>query len=197
MQCPTFLFFPVNSGNAECLVISLQMFIKIDSFKLLHIEIMTQSWIKEHVCDVLMFVYADAVPLFLRLLNSPHQNVCEQAVWALGNIIGKKQILYLNQSVCVVLELPVQSYIDLCPLACPGDGPRCRDYVIDMGVVKPLLSFINPSIPITFLRNVTWVIVNLCRNKDPPPPMETVQEVGVRVHVRAGFSCARQWVNSS
>jgi len=29
-----------------------------------------------------------AVPLFLKLLESPHQNVCEQAVWALGNIIG-------------------------------------------------------------------------------------------------------------
>uniref|UniRef100_A0A8C2JGL0 Importin subunit alpha n=1 Tax=Cyprinus carpio TaxID=7962 RepID=A0A8C2JGL0_CYPCA len=82
-------------------------------------------------------VKSNAVPLFLRLLHSPHQNVCEQAVWALGNIIG--------------------------------DGPQCRDYVISLGVVKPLLSFINPSIPITFLRNVTWVIVNLCRNKDPPP----------------------------
>ncbi|KAF2973846.1 hypothetical protein EK904_004688 [Melospiza melodia maxima] len=58
-----------------------------------------------------------------------------------------------------------------------SDGPQCRDYVISLGVVKPLLSFINPSIPITFLRNVTWVIVNLCRNKDPPPPMETVQEI--------------------
>uniref|UniRef100_A0A8C5AU33 Importin subunit alpha n=1 Tax=Gadus morhua TaxID=8049 RepID=A0A8C5AU33_GADMO len=91
-------------------------------------------------------VKSNAVPLFLRLLHSSHQNVCEQAVWALGNIIG--------------------------------DGPQCRDYVISLGVVVPLLSFINPSIPISFLRNVTWVIVNLCRNKDPPPPMETVQEVG-------------------
>ncbi|CAL1582012.1 unnamed protein product [Knipowitschia caucasica] len=90
-------------------------------------------------------VKANAVPPFLRLLHSPHQNVCEQAVWALGNIIG--------------------------------DGPKCRDYVISLGVVKPLLEFINPSIPITFLRNVTWVIVNLCRNKDPPPPMETVQQI--------------------
>lgn len=34
-----------------------------------------------------MFI-SGAVPLFLRLLSSPHQNVCEQAVWALGNIIG-------------------------------------------------------------------------------------------------------------
>lgn len=29
-------------------------------------------------------VSAGAVPLFLNLLASPHQNVCEQAVWALG-----------------------------------------------------------------------------------------------------------------
>ncbi|PIO32464.1 hypothetical protein AB205_0152400, partial [Aquarana catesbeiana] len=92
-------------------------------------------------------VQSHAVPLFLRLLHSPHQNVCEQAVWALGNIIG--------------------------------DGPQCRDYVISLGVVKPLLSFISPTIPITFLRNVTWVMVNLCRHKDPPPPMETIQESGV------------------
>lgn len=90
-------------------------------------------------------VQSNAVPLFLRLLHSPHQNVCEQAVWALGNIIG--------------------------------DGPQCRDYVISLSVVKPLLSFISPSIPITFLRNVTWVMVNLCRHKDPPPPMETIQEI--------------------
>lgn len=38
---------------------------------------------------ILCCVLADAVPLFLRLLHSPHQNVCEQAVWALGNIIGE------------------------------------------------------------------------------------------------------------
>lgn len=47
--------------------------------------------------DILMFVCPDAVPLFLRLLHSPHQNVCEQAVWALGNIIGK----YRKTGVCV------------------------------------------------------------------------------------------------
>lgn len=90
-------------------------------------------------------VQANAVPLFLTLLASQHQNVCEQAVWALGNIIG--------------------------------DGPVLRDYVINLGVVQPLLSFINPEIPISFLRNVTWVVVNLCRNKDPPPPVQTISEI--------------------
>ena len=38
-------------------------------------------------------VQASAVPLFLNLLTSPHQNVCEQAVWALGNIIGDGPVL--------------------------------------------------------------------------------------------------------
>lgn len=90
-------------------------------------------------------VSAGAVPLFLELLSSPSPSVCEQAVWALGNIIG--------------------------------DGPQLRDYVIKHGVVQPLLSFIKPDIPITFLRNVTWVIVNLCRNKEPPPPTETILEI--------------------
>lgn len=90
-------------------------------------------------------VAAGAVPLFLQLLLSQHQTVCEQAVWALGNIIG--------------------------------DGPQLRDYVINLGVVGPLLTFIKPCIPLSFLRNVTWVIVNLCRNKDPPPPIQTIADI--------------------
>ena len=99
-------------------------------------------------------VNAGAVPLFLQLLCSPHPNVCEQAVWALGNIIG--------------------------------DGPRLRDFVINQGVVAPLLNFIKPEIPLSFLRNVTWVLVNLCRNKDPPPPVPTIREMlpalGMLIH---------------
>ena len=52
-----------------------------------------------------------------------------------------------------------------------------RDYVIKLGVIPPLLSFIKPEIPLSFMRNVTWVIVNLCRNKDPPLPKNTIMEI--------------------
>lgn len=54
-----------------------------------HLRWQNKQCITLGTSDSLIFVLADAVPLFLRLLHSPHQNVCEQAVWALGNIIGE------------------------------------------------------------------------------------------------------------
>uniref|UniRef100_A0A8C4NN20 Karyopherin alpha 3 (importin alpha 4) n=1 Tax=Eptatretus burgeri TaxID=7764 RepID=A0A8C4NN20_EPTBU len=44
-------------------------------------------------------VKSNAVPLFLKLLHSPHQNVCEQAVWALGNIIGMAVVTYYQSCI--------------------------------------------------------------------------------------------------
>ena len=54
--------------------------------------------------------------MLISLLSSEHLNVCEQAVWALGNITG--------------------------------DGPECRDYVIQAGIIPPLLKFVDGSTPV-------------------------------------------------
>uniref|UniRef100_H2YIH6 Importin subunit alpha n=1 Tax=Ciona savignyi TaxID=51511 RepID=H2YIH6_CIOSA len=88
-------------------------------------------------------VDAGAVPLFLKLLRSDHQNVCEQAVWALGNIIGEFDG------------------------SCVFGG---KTLVVKKHVVKSV-KILNITL------NVTWVVVNLCRNKDPPPPVETIQQL--------------------
>jgi len=57
-----------------------------------------------------------------------------------------------------------------------GDGPSARDLVIKHGGVQPLLDLVRPDIESSFLRNVAWTLSNMCRNKDPPPPLDTIRQ---------------------
>ncbi|XP_070586834.1 importin subunit alpha-1-like isoform X1 [Erythrolamprus reginae] len=90
-------------------------------------------------------VDANGVQGLVVLLSSPHIHLCEQSVWALGNIAG--------------------------------DGPICRDILISFGVIPPILSLVMPSTPVGFLRNIAWTLSNLCRNKNPHPPLEAVKQM--------------------
>ncbi|XP_012729632.2 importin subunit alpha-1 [Fundulus heteroclitus] len=94
-------------------------------------------------------VEAEAVPAFIKLIASPHKHISEQAVWALGNIAG--------------------------------DGPNGRDLVIKHGVLEPLLALVMSSdlsaLPPAYLLNVAWTFSNLCRHKNPAPPLEAVQQM--------------------
>ncbi|XP_041943649.1 importin subunit alpha-1 [Alosa sapidissima] len=94
-------------------------------------------------------VESGAIPAFVNLITSPHPHISEQAVWALGNIAG--------------------------------DGSSYRDMVIKHGAVAPLLSLLAvPELSVFssgYLRNVTWTLSNLCRNKNPAPPLSAVQQL--------------------
>ncbi|KAM9392692.1 importin subunit alpha-1-like [Pholidichthys leucotaenia] len=94
-------------------------------------------------------VAGGAIPAFINLVTSPHPHISEQAIWALGNIAG--------------------------------DGSALRDKVIKHGVMAPLLSLLAVPDPTEFgpgfLRNVTWTLSNLCRNKNPSPPMHAMREL--------------------
>ncbi|KAM9779809.1 importin subunit alpha-1 [Neosynchiropus ocellatus] len=112
------------------------------------------SWaltnIASGTCDqTAAVVQGGAVPAFIGLVSSPHQHISEQAVWALGNIAG--------------------------------DGSALRDLVIKHGAVAPLLTLLAvPDLSMLspgYLRNITWTVSNLCRNKNPSPPMAAIQQI--------------------
>lgn len=94
-------------------------------------------------------VDAGGIPAFVSLVSSPHPHISEQAVWALGNIAG--------------------------------DGSALRDRVIKHGAVAPLINLLAvPDLnvfPPGNLRNVTWTLSNLCRNKNPSPPLSAVEQI--------------------
>ncbi|XP_061701075.1 importin subunit alpha-1 [Syngnathoides biaculeatus] len=94
-------------------------------------------------------VQGGAIPAFIRLVTSPHQHISEQAIWALGNIAG--------------------------------DGSAMRDMVIKHGAVAALLGLLTvpdlSALSPGYLRNVTWTVSNLCRNKNPSPPISAVQQL--------------------
>ncbi|MBN3306918.1 IMA5 protein, partial [Amia calva] len=95
-------------------------------------------------------VESGAIPAFIALLSSPVLHISEQAVWALGNISST-----FTQ----------------------GDGAAYRDALINCNVIPAVLARVTPDTPAGYLRNLTWTLSNLCRNKNPYPPMSAVQQV--------------------
>jgi len=182
-QKPTHVRLPPGSGVHD-VITGLQSTIYEELFAATQMSRRILS--KEKNPPIDNFIEAGLVPRFVDLLRHDEKTDLQfEAAWALTNIASGSA----EQTKCVVDHGACPHFIRL--LASPsknvaeqaiwalaniaGDGPLYRDMLLQQGIITPLINLAQSDSSSSFLANVAWCISNLCRYKNPSPPVEAMK----------------------
>ena len=131
---------------------------------------------------------ANLIPSLVRYLTADDNPLLQfEAAWAITNIASGTT----EQTKAVVKSGAVESFVHLLQSEhmnvveqavwalgnIAGDGAPQRDRVTEAGAVPILIKLSTSITNLPMLRNITWTISNLCRNKNPQPKIEVIQEL--------------------
>ncbi|CAL8102364.1 unnamed protein product [Calicophoron daubneyi] len=131
------------------------------------------------------FYNRGAVDILVKSLASSSDSLVFEATWALTNIASGDSshtaAVVNSGAVPVLIKLLGHPAINVAEQSVwaigniAGDGSKFRDLLIGNNVLPSVLQLLDRAYEMPgVVSNIAWVLSNLCRNRDPPPPRDVV-----------------------